>query len=155
MFRYNDTMRLACLSSLAFSLLAMAGCGNGVAASPSKEAARAALDSALKTWRDGGKPEDLSGSRPPVSVHDTAWSRGDRLESYEVLDEASDAGAGVEKQFQVRLTLTKPERTEEVTYHVLGVDSLMVFSDQDYLRDINMEGGPDTTKKGLSRRSRR
>ncbi|APW63740.1 hypothetical protein BSF38_05316 [Paludisphaera borealis] len=127
-------------------LLAGGGCGNGVSASPSDEAARAALESALKTWRDGGKPGKLAGTDPPVEVHDTPWSQGELLGAYEILKK-EEAGA-TEKKFSVRLTLAKPERTEDVQYHVLGLSPVMVFRDQDYQRNINMEDGPKTSKSG-------
>ena len=146
-----NTARLAMLSCSALLLFAGSGCGQGSAAAPSAEAARAALDGALKAWRDGGKPGELPGTEPPVVVHDTPWSQGAGLASYEILRE--EAGAGVEKLFTVRLSLKKPERTEEVQYHVLGNGPLMVFRDQDYQRNINMEDGPKLVKPG--RRVRR
>ncbi len=146
--------RLAILSGAALLLVAGCGCGNGTAPTPSGEAARAPLEGALKTWRDGGKPGELPGTQPQVVVHDTPWSLGERLGSYEVLRE--DAGTGAEKQFTVRLSLTKPNRTEEVRYHVLGVSPVMVFRDQDYLRNINMENGPKLIQPGRqARRPRR
>ena len=142
-----NTARLAMLSGSALLLLfAGSGCGNGVAAAPTEEAARAALEGALKTWRAGGKPGELPGTEPPVVVYDTPWGQGAQLGAYEILGD--EAGTGVEKRFTVRLSLTKPDRTEDVQYHVLGVGPLMVFRDQDYLRNINMENGPGLIKPG-------
>ena len=138
------------LSSAVLLVFVATGCGNGAGAAPSEEAARAALEGALKTWRNGGKPGELPGTEPPVVVHDTPWSQGERLGSYEILRE--DPGPDTEKQFTVRLSLTKPDRTEEVRYHVLGVGPLMVFRDQDYLRNINMEEGPKLIKSGRQSR---
>jgi hypothetical protein len=150
-----NNARLAMLSGSALLLFfAGSGCSNGAGAAPTEKAARAALEGALKTWRDGGKPGTLPGTEPPVVVLDTPWSQGASLASYEILGE--EAGAGVEKLFTVRLSLKKPERTEEVQYHVLGVGPVMVFRDQDYLRNINMENGPRLIKPGRQpRRPRR
>lgn len=131
----------------------MSGCGNGAGASPSEQAARAALDKALKTWSTGGKPGELPGADPAVVVHDTPWSQGEQLESYEILRE--EQAGPVEKQFAVRLSMTKPQRTDEVRYHVLGVGPLMVFRDQDYQRNINMENGPSLTRSGKQARKPR
>ena len=69
------------------------------------------------TWRDGGKPGAIEGTEPAVQVNDTPWSQGDRLGSYEILKEDT---SGAEKKFTVRLSLTKPERVEEVQYYVIG-----------------------------------
>ena len=115
--------------------------------------ARTALDAALKAWRDGGKPGTVAGTDPPVQVLDTPWAQGDRLASYEILGEEA-GGAAVEKQFTVRLVLAKPERTEEVTYHVIGQGPVMVFRDEDYRRNINMEDGPKLEKPGSRSRRR-
>jgi hypothetical protein len=138
--------RTASLSLSALILLAAAGCGNGVSTAPSKEIARSALETALKSWKEGGMPGELPGTgNPKVEVHDTHWSQGDALESFEILGEDEAAG---EKRFSVRLSLSKPKQTDEVQYHVLGLDPVMVFRDEDYERNINMENGPSTSKAG-------
>ncbi|HEU5118936.1 MAG TPA: hypothetical protein VFT74_20260 [Isosphaeraceae bacterium] len=135
----GTTARRALISAaLLFSL--HAGCGNVSVEAPSTKTARQALDEALTAWRRGEKPGELSGTEPPVVVRDTPWGQGQRLASYEILEE--DEGAVAEKQFTVRLSLAEPERTEEVRYHVLGTDPLMIFRDEDYYRNINMENGP-------------
>ena len=147
-----STTRLAVLACSALLILPGGGCGNGSAALPSNDVARAALEGALSTWRAGGKPGTLTGMKPSVQVTDTPWSHGDRLGSYEIIGEST---TGAEKRFTVRLSLTKPERVEEVQYHVLGKDPVMVFRDQDYLRNINMEDGPKLINPGTKNSLRR
>lgn len=154
MIRPDSTVRSAFALVSAGLLLAAAGCSNGAASAPTGEVARAALDAALKSWRDGGKPGTLAGMDPPVQVLDTPWAQGDRLASYEILGEEPGATA-VEKQFNVRLVLSKPDRTQEVTYHVIGQGPVMVFRDEDYKRNINMEDGPKLEKPGAGRGRRR
>ncbi len=53
-------------------------------------------------------------------------------------------------RFSVRLSFAKPERVEEVQYYVLGRDPVMVFRDEDYMRNINMVNGPPLTKPASS-----
>jgi hypothetical protein len=118
------------------------GCGSNGSSSgllPSDEAGRTAVESALKAWRDGGKPGKLAGTEPPIEVHDTHWAMGERLTSYEILGEDSTAA---EKRFSVRLSLSKPAGVQEVQYYVLGKGPILVFRDDDYLRNMNMEDGP-------------
>jgi hypothetical protein len=151
MLRPKFAIRAAFLLGSTLLPLTAGGCGNGSASAPAGDVARAALDAALKSWRDGGKPGTVAGVDPPVQVLDTPWAQGDRLASYEILGE--EAGAAAEKQFTVRLVLAKPERTQEVTYHVLGSGPVMVFRDEDYRRNINMEDGPKLDKPaGRTRR---
>jgi hypothetical protein len=143
-FRPFGMTRLAILSCSAMLLLAGGGCGgNGSAALPSDDVARTALEGALNAWRGGGKPGAIEGTDPVVQVTDTPWSQGDQLGSYEIVKEDT---SGAEKKFTVRLSLTKPDRVEEVQYHVMGRGPVMVFRDQDYLRNVNMEDGPKLSK---------
>jgi hypothetical protein len=153
MFLPSGRAQVAYLSVLLLFLLAAGGCSNGSAELPTNDVARTALEGALDTWRDGGKPGALAGMEPAVQVNDTPWSQGDHLGSYEILKEDTN---GAEKKFTVRLSLTKPDRVEEVQYYVMGKGPVMVFRDQDYLRNINMEDGPQLSKpraqKSLNRR---
>lgn len=137
----------------ALLLASGSGCGDGSNKFVNDQAARTALDAALTAWSHGSKPGLVAGSEPPVVVHDTPWSRGQQLASYEILGE--EEGAAAEKRFNVRLSLAKSGRTEEVQYHVLGNGPLMVFRDQDYLRNINMENRPNPPRTvGRARKTR-
>jgi hypothetical protein len=135
--------RLLFLSFVATLLCTGGGCGNGTTAVPSGQVARTALEAALNSWCDGGKPGALPGTEPSVEVHDTPWASGQNLTSFEILREESE---GVEKRFAVRLSLAKPDRVLEATYHVLGVGPVMVFRDEDYERNINMVDGPSVAQ---------
>ena len=94
----------------------------------------------------------MAETQPPVEVFDTPWGLGERLSSYEILREDKSAS---EMRFSVRLSLAKPERVEEVQYYVLGRDPVMVFRDEDYMRNINMINGPPLTKPAHARRGQR
>jgi hypothetical protein len=142
---FTNSIRALLVAAWAILLLSMPGCSNGTTAVPTGEVARKALEAALNQWRDGGKPGDLPGTDPKVEVHDTPWAKGDRLASYEILGEESGTA---EKRFSVRLSLSKPEKVQEVKYHVLGVGPVMIFRDEDYERNINMVDGPPTEKAG-------
>jgi hypothetical protein len=143
LFSWNST-RVVLFSFSAAILFTAGGCSNGSTAVPSGEVARTALEAALKTWRDGGKPGLLPDTDPVVQVHDTPWASGQSLKSFEILRE--EEAVGVEKRFAVRLSFSKPDRVEEVQYHVIGAGPVMVFSDEDYMRNINMIDGPKTDK---------
>jgi hypothetical protein len=153
MIQPRDLARLALVSCAVVVALVGGGCGrSGRPALPSDDAARAALEASLKAWREGGKPGTIAGIDPPVQVLDTPWSQGERLGAYEILGSETN---GAEKRFNVRLSLTKPEKVEEVKYYVVGQGPVMVFRDQDYLRNINMEDGPKLNKSGRPSRGRK
>jgi hypothetical protein len=107
------------------------------------------LESALKAWQGGGKPGKLEGTEPPVQVHDTPWAQGAKLESFEI-SQAESIGAA--KRFDVHLALAKPAGAQDVQYYVLGTGPVMVFRDEDYMRNTNMEIGPKQTKPGTKTR---
>jgi hypothetical protein len=154
MCTHTNMTRLAILACGALFVLSnITGCGGDSLATsfPPDDVARQALDAALKTWRDGGKPGPVAGTAPPVQVHDTPWALGDRLSSYEIIGEAKNPA---ERRFSVRLSLAKPDRVQEVEYYVLGRDPVMVFRDEDYVRNINMDNGPKLTKPAGSARRR-
>ena len=140
--------------SAALLLLTGGGCGARRSDSlPANEAARGALETALKAWCDGGKPGALPGTSPVIQVNDTPWAQGDHLTSFEILKEEPSAA---ELKYSVRLTLTKPDRVQDVEYYVLGREPIMVFRDEDYRRNINMEDGPrlNQTRKPRGRNGR-
>jgi hypothetical protein len=151
MLRIQNPIRLALACGSALLLLAAGGCGNGVASAPTGDVARAALEASLKAWRDGGKPGTVAGMDPPVQVLDTPWGQGERLASYEILGEETGTA---EKRFDVRLTLSRPERVQEVKYYVIGRGPVMVFREEDYQRNINMENGPKLDRTGGRTRRR-
>lgn len=136
--------RFRSLTGAVLLLVAGTGCGTRtIDALPATTDARGALETALKAWRDGAKPGTISGTEPVVQVVDTSWSLGDRLKSFEILGEDRSAS---ELKFSVRLALAKPEKVQETSYYVLGRGPVMIFREEDYLRNINMEDGPRLSK---------
>ena len=147
---YMNTLRHRTPWCLTLLLLTAGGCGSsGGGTLPPDDVARAALETALTVWRDGGKPGAVKGTDPPVEVHDTPWAQGELLKSFEILKGESNIA---DRQFNVRLELAKPARAEEVVYHVIGRGPVQVFREEDFLRNINMENGPKLTKPGTTKR---
>jgi hypothetical protein len=120
----------------------LAGCDSGYERyTPSSNEARASLEAALSTWREGKLPTDVD-VKPPVRVNDSIWSSGQQIESFSIGDE-QDVGDGT-KQFVVKL-VTKPKKAEqEVKYIVHGRDPVYVYREDDYMRLVNMDNNPVT-----------
>src|SRR3954468_17265199 len=102
--RINRVKLSAAISALA--LYVAPGCDSGQARiTPPEDQARVAVESTLAAWRDG-KPYDKLESTPPVRVVNSAWRDGEKIVSFEILDEEGrDDGT---KAFSVRLGSSKP-----------------------------------------------
>jgi hypothetical protein len=115
------------------------GCGGREAElsrfSPSASKARESLDLALTAWQRG----ELSGKKGEgtrrVELVDTSHKRGQKLESYEIISEAT---GDTPKRFSVRLKLQNPPQEIEVQYVVVGNDPIWVFHENDYARSQGM-----------------
>jgi hypothetical protein len=118
------------LATLAASLLVAAGCGTRARDyTPSPQAARASLESALTDWREGRSPGSIA-SRPSVQVVDTSRKQGQILQSFTVLSETSVGAEG--RCYVVRLQFENPPADERARYVVVGIDPVWVFRKEDY-----------------------
>lgn len=116
-------------------LLMVPGCGNSPSRYiPAAANARAALQTALDTWKSGTKHGPITASKPEINVFDARWQAGKKLESFEILEEIT----GQEQpQFKVRLKLAGAEE-ETATYLIVGIDPLHIFRDADYRKATGM-----------------
>jgi hypothetical protein len=129
-------MNRTCLWSLAF-LLFFAGCGAGRNTSdyvPQGDLAKGALTLALDAWKNGGQPDPagklLSGQT--VKAVDMDWSAGQKLTTYEIVQEIPAEETGPRK-IVVKLTHSASVSVD-ATYFVVGIDPIQVFRDKDYER---------------------
>jgi hypothetical protein len=128
----------------ALSLRLLAGCGSGYEQyAPSSSEARASLEAALTSWRDGKAPGVID-VKPPVHVVGSGWPGDAQIESF-TIGEEQDVGDGT-KQFVVKL-ITKPKGAEkDEKFIVHGRDPVYVFAEQDYMRTVNMDNSPETRR---------
>jgi len=93
--------------------------------------ARAALETGLRTWKDGGRPGDIPGtSKPAIRAEDPEWGDGRLLKEYEILSD-EPLGDSPGRVFTVRL-LTDKGAPHEAKYVVFGIDPVQVFRDSIY-----------------------
>lgn len=128
---------IGCLLSLL--LAACGGCGGQTAESfvPSDDLARASLERALDVWKSGGAAGHLEpeGGGPALQTVDRDWSAGQKLASFEILDELPREEGP--RKFNVRLTLAGGKPIE-VVYYVVGKDPMWIFRDRDYAQTMMM-----------------
>lgn len=108
-----------------------AGCGGGNTHAkyvPSPTAARDALQTALDTWKSGAGLNPIPTSTVVINVYDARWRDRIRLQSFEILEEVPNSE---HPEFKVRMQL-KDHPEETISYHVIGLDPLHVFRDEDY-----------------------
>ncbi len=117
------TQRLRAIVAGSIIVAAVSGCSSGdVASHPlDEELARTSLKHAMQAWADGKTPQDL---RPEIVVGDSAWERGDKLDSFEILDQ-EETTDGSNLHIPVRRKLGSKEST--VTYIVGTSPVISIF----------------------------
>lgn len=133
-------LRGGLLAFVAGGLMLATGCTKGGKVedfTPAADNARKSLDTALKHLQDGGAPGTIPGTSPAIELTDTKWKAGQKLASYEILDEEPSTGTSA-RIFKVRLTppTGKPIETK---YAVLGIDPLLIYRDEDF-KKLSGEG---------------
>jgi len=98
---------------------------------PPPATARAALETGLRAWKDGGKPGDVAGAaKPAIHAEDPEWGDGRQLREFEILSE-EPLGDTPGRVFTVRI-LTDKGAPHEAKYVVFGIDPVQVFRDSVY-----------------------
>ena len=103
-------MNIPSRTAVVAGLLAVAGCQPGSQPAPVDPGrARAALKTALESWKNGEPATALEKASPPIYIIDPEWQGGARLIAYEVVsDEEKDAHLFA----QVKLTVRGPNGRE-------------------------------------------
>ncbi len=95
---------------------------------PKSDVARAALETALETWKSGAKNDPIESSRPVINVFDSRWRDGEALESFSI----GEAITGQEHpMFSVKIQMKGNGEIDD-RYRVIGIDPLLVFREEDY-----------------------
>jgi|GEM_PF-6734701 len=102
-------------------MLLVVGCAPSErSAAATDEAARATLESALVAWQQGSTPARLRVAEPSITVGDSAFSAGHRLDAFNIQPNPMDDGRNY--RFTVLLTTTDPNTGEsaetETAYEV-------------------------------------
>ena len=103
---------------------------------PDSTPARAALITALESWKSGGNYDSIKSGKPAVEPHDSDWMNGRKLESFDVVKELPTQEGP--KQFAVQLKFEDADESEEVVYFVLGRDPLLVYRGKDFEKASGM-----------------
>ena len=106
---------------------------------PKEAAARDALEAALNAWKNGERPGKIAGASVPIEVADSRWLAGQKLSSFEIIQEdPSDSGM---RWFTVKLNVQSGKGksgSQTVRYVVVGKDPLWVYREEDYKRPAGM-----------------
>lgn len=119
--------------------LSLSGCGGGGSVSsyhPTGTSAKAALTTALDSWKSGReKPGTIESSKPTVEVQDQIWDSGRKLKEFQIGDETPSTEGPT--RFKVKLTFDSGDpASEEAEYFVFGKDPLWVCRDKDYQKMV-------------------
>ncbi len=140
-FRSRFSSSHACLTTIAALLVCVVslGCGKkkDARATPA-ETARRSLETALAAWQNGSPAGEIASASPPIQVVDSVWLKGRKLDSYEILNETTEAD-GV-RNFSVRLKLANPSASEETQYIVKGISPVWIYRKEDHKRSQSWNG---------------
>ena len=115
---------------LSFALLVCgwsAGCGFGQTPAVNESIAHDSLITFLDAWSGGETPDDL---QPNIIGKDPAWTAGEKLVSYEIVDEKT---TGTSLHISAKLTLENSngeKKTPMATYIVGTSPVVTVFRDE-------------------------
>ncbi len=123
---------------LPLALAAGGGCSRSGRQVPPAGSARQALESALNAWQNGHPVGKIETASPPVQAVDSGWGKGQKLASYEILEEVTREDG--RRCFKVRLNLQKPAVSQEVHYLVIGTSPMWIYREEDYKNFQNWEG---------------
>lgn len=95
---------------------------------PSAERSRECLERALTQWQTGKRDAPGEGE-PKVQLADSVHDQGRKLQRFEILGELPSEDG---RRFSVRLALRKPEKEQDVTYVLIGIDPVWIIRLDDY-----------------------
>jgi hypothetical protein len=95
---------------------------------PSAARSRECLERALTQWQTGVRDASRDGE-PNVQLADSIHDQGGKLQRFEILGELPSEDG---RRFSVRLALQKPEKEQDVTYVLIGIDPVWVIRLDDY-----------------------
>jgi hypothetical protein len=123
-------------SSLLLSLVVCGslGCGKSPEARyvPDTNVARQSLEAALNAWKNGEARESVKLQDKPISLTDSRWQSGKKLESFEILEETP---ANPFPSFKVKTQFATESDNEETVFLVIGIDPLLIYRSQDFERE--------------------
>jgi hypothetical protein len=93
-----------------------AGCTPSLPPTTDPKEARAALETALDTWKRGESPQTLKDRTPPIQFADLNWDKGARLLAYEVADE-QPRGLGMRITVKLSLESKDGKRRDATTIY--------------------------------------
>ncbi len=144
-YQQEPAMRKRWSNVLGGAMIVLVACGLSIGCGrsspdyiPSVKSSREALDTALTAWVNGQPVGTINTVEPPIQVVDSAWWKGQRLASYEVIsEETTKEGLPC---FSVRLHKSMPQGEETVRYLVTGKGPMWVYREEDYKSSQSWEG---------------
>jgi hypothetical protein len=106
--------------------VAVIGCGRRIAPADAP-VARQSLATALESWKAGDQPSKIREGSPSITMVDSAWNSGQKLESFEVV--GPDVESGVNLTCPVKLVLKDTagkQSTVQVKY-VVGTSPVITI----------------------------
>ena len=97
------------------------GCGQPAPVAPDVELAKQSLERFLSSWKSGGKPQDLSQSKPPIFVGEPDWESGNSCVAYLVLeDKIRDDGVNAHVSVELQMQDGRNRRPKAIATYIVS-----------------------------------
>jgi hypothetical protein len=114
-------------------VIGAAGCGKPEARYiPDADVARPALEAALNAWKNGEPNDSIKLEEKPVSLIDSRWRSGKKIEDFQVTEEVTSNPL---RAYKVKIKFAKESAESETTYLVVGIDPLLIYRSEDFERE--------------------
>lgn len=104
--------------------------------------ARAALTTALESWKAGTKPDANGKTTSPITLVDSQWGAGQALEDYRLEGDGIDETALPGPAFAVTLRVKGAKADTKTRYIIFGREPTWVYREEDWARLLNMDNNP-------------
>lgn len=94
------------------------GCGSQIKVDAGT--AQQALTTALDSWKEGKKPEDLLEESPPIEVQEMDWTNGAKLLDYEIVSDDQPAGQSLVAWVKLKLMSANGRSSETTAKYIVN-----------------------------------
>jgi hypothetical protein len=112
--------------AISFAILALPGCGGGLAPNSNLEVAEQSLQTSLEAWKSGKSPTDLEKGKPSIIVNDDDWRAGKRLLEF-TMEKGALSGRQIRCKVHIKLEDKNGDTMERDAVYIIDTTPRIVI----------------------------